>query len=173
VLDLGANVGLFGVWALNRFPGCEITAFEPDPTNAAVARSSIEANGSNDRWHLVEAAATATNGRVPFIQGESSRSRIEPGGGTEVEAVDVFPYFEEADLAKVDIEGGEWVLLADPRFRNLGLTALVLEYHPDQATGPDPRGLALEAVRAAGYEACVVEEFGAGHGMLWAWRTGR
>lgn len=171
VLDLGANVGLFGVWALNQFPGCEITAFEPDPTNVAVARVCIEANASADRWHLVEAAAAATNGRVPFIAGEFSRSRIEPGGGTEVEAIDVFPYFEDADLAKVDIEGGEWSLLADPRFGELGLTALVLEYHPDQAPGPDPRALALDAVRAAGYEARVVEEFGVGHGMLWAWRT--
>ena len=26
LLDLGANIGLFGVWALDRFPGSEITA---------------------------------------------------------------------------------------------------------------------------------------------------
>lgn len=173
VLDLGANVGLFGVWALNRFPGCEITAFEPDPTNAAVARICIEANAADDRWHLVEAAATAADGRVPFIPGEFSRSRIQADGGNEVEGVDVFPYFAEADLAKVDIEGGEWALLGDSRFRELPSSALALEYHPDQAPGPDPRALALDAVGAAGYEARVVEEFGAGHGMLWAWRTER
>jgi FkbM family methyltransferase len=171
LLDLGANIGLFGVWALDRFPGSEITAFEPDPTNAEVARMCIEANEAGDRWQLVEAAATAANGRVSFVSGEFSRSRIESGGGTEVEAVDVFPYFEGINLAKVDIEGGEWAILGDPRFQALSLTALVLEYHPDQAPGPDPRALALEAVRAAGYEARVVDEFGPGQGMLWAWRA--
>jgi FkbM family methyltransferase len=171
LLDLGANIGLFGVWALERFPGSTITAFEPDPTNAAVARLCIEANAAEDRWHLVEAAATASNGRVSFVSGEFSRSRIEAGGGSEVEAVDVFPYLEDVDFAKVDIEGGEWEILRDPRFKDLGLAALALEYHPDQAPGADPRAIALDAVRQAGYEARVVDEFAPGQGMLWAWRT--
>ena len=171
LLDLGANIGLFGVWALDRFPGSTITAFEPDPTNAAVARLCIQANEAGDSWRLVEAAATASDGRVSFVSGEFSRSRIEAGGDAEVEAVDVFPYFEDVDFAKVDIEGGEWEILGDPRFKELGLTALALEYHRDQAPGADPRALALEAVRQAGYEARVVDEFGPGQGMLWAWRT--
>jgi FkbM family methyltransferase len=171
LLDLGANVGLFGIWALDRFPGAQITAFEPDPTNAAVARLCIEASGAADRWRLIEAAATDRDGHVVFLSGEFSRSRIEPDrGGMEVEAVDVFPYFEGVDFAKVDIEGGEWAILADPRFHGLSVPALALEYHPDQAPGPDPRTLALEAVRGAGYEAEVVQEFGPGQGMLWAWR---
>jgi FkbM family methyltransferase len=173
VLDLGANIGLFGVWALERFPGSRVTAFEPDPTNAEVARLCIDASGMGDKWRLLEAAATAHDGPVPFVAGEFSRSRIELQGGALVEGVDVLPYLEEADLAKIDIEGGEWAILDDPRFQELDLTALVLEYHPDQAPGPDSRTLALDAVHAAGYEATVVDEFGVGHGILWAWRTQR
>ncbi len=172
VLDLGANIGLFGVWVLDRFPGVQITAFEPDPTNAAVARKCIDANRDGDGWRLIEAAAMNRDGHVAFLSGVFSRSRIEPGEGTiEVKAVDVFPFFENVDLAKVDIEGGEWAILGDPRFRQLDVPAIVLEYHPDQAPGPDPRAAALEAVRGAGYEAEVVDEFGPGQGMLWAWRT--
>ena len=172
LLDLGANIGLFGVWALERFPGARITAFEPDPKNVAVARRCIEANGVGDQVRLIEAAATDRDGRVAFLAGQFSRSRIEPDvGGLEVKAVDVFPYFEGVDFAKVDIEGGEWAILADPRFRELRVPTLALEYHPDQAPGPDPRSSALEAVRSAGYEAEVVQEFGPGQGMLWAWRA--
>jgi hypothetical protein len=133
----------------------------------------MEANCSGDRWRLIEAAAMDRDGSVAFLSGVFSRSRIEPGEGTiEVEAVDVFPYLERADLAKVDIEGGEWAILADPRFRELEVPAIVLEYHPDQAPGDDPKVLALEAVKGAGYEARVVEEFAPGQGMLWAWRAG-
>jgi FkbM family methyltransferase len=173
VMDLGANIGLFGVWALERFPGSRVTAFEPDSTNAEVARLCIDASGMGDRWRLVEAAATAHDGRVSFVSGEFSRSRIERDGGAEVDAVDVFPYLEQADLAKIDIEGGEWAILDDPRFQELDLPALVLEYHPDQAPGPDSRQLAFDAMHAAGFETSVAIEFGPGHGMLWAWRAGR
>jgi FkbM family methyltransferase len=173
VLDLGANIGLFGVWALDRLPGAVITAFEPDPTNAAVARRCIEANAAGDRWQLIEAAAGNRDGRIGFRAGEFSRSRIEPNGGSlEVEAVDVFPHFDGVDFAKVDIEGGEWAILTDPRFRRLEVPVLVLEYHPDQAPGPDPRALALEVVQDAGYETEMVYEFAPGQGMLWAWRPG-
>ena len=171
VVDLGANIGLFGVWVLDRFPGAEITAFEPDPTNAEVARRCIDANAAGDRWRLVEAAASNRDGRISFLAGEFSRSRIEPGsGGIEVEAMDVFPYLDGIDLAKIDIEGGEWALLGDPRFRDLDVPVLVVEYHADQAPDADPREAALAAVREAGYEAEVVEEFGPGQGVLWAWR---
>ncbi|HET8653193.1 MAG TPA: FkbM family methyltransferase [Gaiellaceae bacterium] len=172
LLDLGANIGLFGVWALDRFPGAEIIAFEPDPANAEVARLCIDANGAGDRWQLIEAAATAADGRATFLSGEFSRSRLEPdAGGLEVDAVDVFPYFGGVDLAKIDIEGGEWAILADPRLREVDVPVVVLEYHADQAPGPDPRSAALEAVREAGYEAEVGQEFAPGQGVLWGWRT--
>jgi FkbM family methyltransferase len=171
VIDLGANIGLFGLWALDRFPGSQVTAFEPDASNAEVARLCIDASGLGGSWRLVEAAAAAHDGRVSFVSGEFSRSRIERDGGHEVDAVDVFPYFEQADLAKIDIEGGEWEILDDRRFQELDLAALVLEFHPDQAPGPDPRAHALNALSAAGYETLVVTEFGPGHGMLWAWHA--
>ena len=170
IVDLGANIGLFGVWALDRHPGAEITAFEPDRTNAAVARLCIDANGAAGRWRLIEAAASDRNGRVSFISGVYSRSRIGEGDD-EVETVDVFPHLEGVDFLKVDIEGGEWALLADPRFRELSVPVLVLEYHRDQAPGPDPRTDALEAIRSAGYAARVVAEFDEGQGMLWAWKA--
>jgi len=169
IVDLGANIGLFGVWALERHPEAEITAFEPDRANAAVARLCIEANGASERWRLIEAAASDRHGRISFISGAYSRSRIG-AGGDEVDAVDVFPYLEDVDLLKVDIEGGEWALLADPRFVELAVPALVLEYHRDQAPGPDSQAAALEAIRGAGYETRVVAEFEQGQGQLWAWR---
>lgn len=171
IVDLGANIGLFGVWVLDRFPGAEITAFEPDPRNAEVTRRCIDANGAADRWRLLEAAASNRDGRTSFLAGEFSRSRVEPeSGGIEVEMTDVFPFLERADLVKIDIEGGEWALLGDPRFRELEAPVLVVEYHADQAPTEDPRGAALAAVRQAGYKAEVVEEFGPGQGVLWAWR---
>ena len=170
VLDLGANIGLFGVWVLDRFPGAQIVAFEPDPGNAALARLCVEANGAGHAWRLVEAAASNSGGRLSFLTGEFLRSRINPGeGAVEVDAVDVFPYLD-VDFAKIDIEGGEWAILGDPRWEAVRVPVIVLEYHDDLAPGENPRDLAIEALRRAGYEVKQTEEFSGGQGILWAWR---
>jgi FkbM family methyltransferase len=171
VVDLGANIGLFGLLAIDRFPGARVTGFEPDPANAEIHERCIEANGLGDRWQLIPAFAAAADREVRFLGGRSSRSRAaadaetaresETGEGAQavaVEAIDVFPHLEEADLIKIDIEGGEWELLGDPRFARLGARAIVLEYHENGCPGPDPRAAALSAIGDAGYEAVSVNE---------------
>ena len=169
IVDLGANIGLFGVVMLDRLPGSRITGFEPDRSNADVHRRTIEANGASGHWRLVEAAASNEDGRVSFLSGEFARSRIDPGSGAdEVEAVDVFPYLERADFAKIDIEGGEWPILQDDRFRTLQTPALVLEYHDDLSPG-DPRELSVQALTAAGYRTELSWNSPA-QGMVWAWK---
>jgi hypothetical protein len=70
---------------------------------------------------------------------------------------------------KIDIEGAEWELLADPRFAALEPNVLVLEYHQDGCPGTDPAQAAEQALRNAGL--AVVHggskpQFGAG--ILWA-----
>ena len=120
IVDLGANIGLFGVQMFARFPIARITAFEPDHTNAEVHRRTMAENHSGGHWQVVEAAASNRDGQVYFRSGEFARSRIEPGDGPEqVDAVNVFPHLERADFAKIDIEGGEWAILGDDRFGEL------------------------------------------------------
>ena len=171
IIDLGANIGLFGVLMRARFPGATITAFEPDSTNAELHRLAMAASNVGNDWKLVEAAASNRDGIVPFRSGEFARSRIETDGATEqVDAVDVFPLLEHADLAKIDIEGGEWAILGDERFARLQTPVLVLEYHPDLSPTDDPRAAAFDAMSGAGYRTLAIREFARDHGMLWAWK---
>ena len=171
ILDLGANIGLFGVFVLGAFPGAQVTAIEADPANAAVLRRCAEANSGRGEWEIVEAAASNRDGEVAFAAGGYSLSHAagpdEPG--TPVRAVDVLPYLGAADLAKIDIEGGEWAILADPRLAEAAPPALVLEYHPRFCTEGDPRAAAVRLLSEAGFEAHPFAERG-GHGMVWAWR---
>jgi FkbM family methyltransferase len=164
ILDLGANVGYFTVDASLRFPGSRIVAFEPDRANAALMRRTLEANGIDAE--LVEAAAAASDGEVLFAQGGFTLSRIDPGG-EPVRAVDVLPRLRDFDLAKIDIEGGEWALLADARFAANAPHALVLEFHPHLAP---PRADAERALTEAGYTIEHRLEFSGNHGLLWALR---
>ena len=172
VLDLGANIGLFGAFVLVQYPEARIVALEPDPANAAIHERAIDANPRAD-WTLVQAAAANEPGTLRFTPGGFSRSHAaDPGGDAiEVPADDVLPRIAEADLVKIDIEGAEWPLLADPRFAETRAQAFVLEYHPEGCPGADPRGEAERALAGAGFEVAsgpAKPQFGTG--VLWAWR---
>jgi FkbM family methyltransferase len=176
VVDLGANIGLFGAYAAARWPSAEILAFEPDPENAAVHERTIAINALGSRWRLVRAAAGARRGTARFLAGDVALSRLagaedDLAGSIEVPVEDVMSALAGADLVKMDIEGGEWTILDDPRFRDSPPHALVLEYHPRFCPGVDSRGSAEAALAAAGFEVRSIWHRADGHGMLWAWQT--
>ena len=173
IADLGANVGLFGAFAFGRFPDASVLGFEPEPANVAVHERSIRANPGKS-WRLIRAAAATVNGTVSF-SGEGFTTGRTGEGELEVDAVDVFPLLETADLLKIDIEGAEWALLADPRFRRLVARAVALEYHPHLCPGDDPQGIAHLLLHDAGYQTADHKVAGLldleGHGMVWAWKS--
>jgi FkbM family methyltransferase len=172
VVDLGANIGMFGLDMLTRYPRARITAYEPDAANAAVHRRLVELNATPE-WRLVEACAGAENGTVTFLTGQETASRIVQDrvpGSVEVPMVDVMPLLAEADLVKMDIEGGEWPLLLDPRFAEV--RSVILEYHPHGCPGDDPAASAREILRSHGFDISTVFHDPGGIGMLWATRLG-
>ncbi len=173
VVDLGANIGLFGALIRRTHPSAQMVAFEPDPTNAALLRRSIEANGGQERWQLIEACAAAEDGMVPFVAHEDTSSRVvaDAGAETMVQAVDVFPFLEDVDLLKIDIEGAEWPLLTDPRFQVDVARVVALEYHPFGCPSPDAGAFARTLLEDRGFETAASSfHLPPGYGMLWAWR---
>ena len=93
-------------------------------------------------------------------------------GERVVPAVDIFRYLDSVDLLKVDIEGAEWELLADPRFPRVAARAIALEYHPRFCPSKSPRALAHEILRSAGYKTADHPLIGPPEqGMVWAWKS--
>jgi FkbM family methyltransferase len=175
VVDLGANIGHFGAWVIGLFPDARMTGFEPDNGNARLLSRCIEANGRERSWKLVKACAWTSNGSLRFVGSRGATSHVPaPGeegpGATTVPALDVFPYLERVDLLKVDIEGGEWAILGDPRFASVPARAVVLEYHPHLCPGDDARGQAFVLLEKAGYTVAPISHRPDGIGMLWAWK---
>jgi FkbM family methyltransferase len=183
VADLGANVGLFSLFLFGEYPDARIVAFEPDPENAAVAAACMDLNGRRGQWELVQACAGTRDGEVAFASTRSGLSLVSPhvvdaaaDGDITVSTRDVFPLLADVDLIKIDIEGGEWDLLSDPRFSALPARALALEYHPHLCPAPDPRTLVTALLRGAGWELHEVfhnpdPPLLHGSGMFWAWRA--
>ena len=171
ILDLGANIGLFGAFAAARWPRARISAYEPDPANADVCRECIAANRLEHRWALTTAAAANRAGELRFHASGDALSHAGEGGNLVVEARDVLGEIAAADLVKMDVEGGEWEILRDPRFAASPPRAIVLEYHPHPSAS-DPRAAVEALLRQAGLaEQSPIFHRGDGHGMLWAWRS--
>ena len=172
VLDLGANIGLFGAVASAQWPRSRIVGYEPDPANAEICRACIEENGLEDRWQLSGMAASNRTGELRFHASGDALSHADDDGEMVVEMRDVLPEIAAADLVKMDIEGGEWAILTDPRFADAPPRAIVLEYHPHLCPEPDPRVAVEKLLRNAGLDASSsIFHRADGHGMLWAWRN--
>jgi FkbM family methyltransferase len=171
VLDLGGNIGLFATWVLGRHPEARVTSFEPDAHNAKVLRATQRANGFDGRWDLVEAAAGAEDGSVSFSTGDFYNSQVVPDGSGElVRAVDVLPLAAEADFVKIDIEGSEWPILADPRLADVRARAFAMEWHKVGCPAEDARAAAIGALERAGFSVLAEPPDDPRYGTLWAWR---
>lgn len=171
IVDLGANVGYFGAFALGRWPGATVTALEPDPANADVHAHAIVLNGLQDRWKLSRSAAAARDGHIRFNASADALSRRSETGDVVVPAEDVLGLVAGADLVKMDVEGGEWEILGDSRLGRDPPAVVVVEHHPEGAPGPDPHGAVLERLAAAGLtRSATIFARDDGYGMVWAWR---
>jgi FkbM family methyltransferase len=176
ILDLGGNIGLFGAFAFGRFAVQDMTSLEPDPENADLLERTIAANHATDRWRLQRVAASNAPGRMRFLGGRFADSRRAEAheGGIEVESVDLFSLDHHVDMLKMDIEGGEWTILEDPRLAGLQARILVMEWHWRSAPQEDAHGAALALLRSAGYEIRLdrVDPRSGHTGVIWASRPG-
>jgi FkbM family methyltransferase len=173
VLDLGGNIGLFGLYALHRWDVESLTSFEPDPANSTLLRATIAANGDQSKWQLEQAAVSNAHGRLPFRAGLFAEARAARNGepAVEVPMVDFFERGKPVDLLKVDIEGGEWAILTDARFEHVAARAIVIEWHEEGCPETDAHAAILGLLARAGYR--VVKDDPAehgGNGVLWALR---
>jgi FkbM family methyltransferase len=177
VLDLGGNVGLFGVDALARWPAATITSVEPDPANLPLLGRCVEVNEATARWKIIAAFAASRPGVVPFSGGRFADSAIAFDGEDvtdQVVAVDALELLSDTDFAKIDIEGAEWDLLLDERFAVCAPAVLVMEWHQRGCPMRDGYQGALELLRRAGYD--VEGEpppVGQHYGTIWAWKPAR
>ncbi len=173
-LDLGANIGMWGLWLHGRFPVRRVVALEPDPQNILRHRTQIELNGLEESWELIEAAAVTADGSVAFTVGQATNGRVTNAlrdGAASVAGRDTFALLDGLDLLKIDIEGGEWALLADPRAGELRVPVVMLEYHADNAASTDPGADARRALERAGYTTETAAETQPGYGVVWGWKT--
>lgn len=129
VLDVGANVGLFGITARHHFPGARIHMYEPNSNLEPYLKHHAERIGAEWFQKAVGAEAGAIN--LQLSHGSMYSVAHETAGGTVQQIA-----FREAierlggkvDLVKLDCEGAEWPIFKDVEsWRNV--RHLTMEYH--------------------------------------------
>lgn len=194
VLDLGGHAGLFALWLRATLPDAHVTSYEPDPENASVLRQCVRVNRLDAHWEVVEAAASTAEGTAQFVSdGPLSQFADTPDALRDEHAVleqifpflrgrrlltphevmvrttDVMPLLAQCDFLKLDIQGGEWPLLTDPRIEALGAVALVIELHPQAAPVDDPLMWTTTLLERLGYALEVMPAHGRER-IIWATR---
>lgn len=161
ILDIGANVGSFALWAERRWPGSRIHSYEPNPGTFAFLKRNTAASTNIQCNNLAVYPGEAK--RLPFF------SRFDGDGeaGLATYATDTFENrvvtakievdvvhpgdLPRGDIVKIDIEGGEADVL---EHLDLSRTSLVLaEFQNGKARARMQAVLAAEFV-AITDEAC-------------------
>lgn len=140
VVDVGAHIGLFGVYCRALNPNIRIIAVEPDPDNLIVLRKNLQTNGISGVEIIAGGICGATGRRKLSVSDDHLNNFILPIGSKEKDlpVVDVYSFrdfcaanqVKKISLLKLDIEGGEYELLKSLRAEDFKiLEALIFEYH--------------------------------------------
>jgi FkbM family methyltransferase len=155
VVDLGGNIGLFAVLAASR--GASVVSYEPHPQ---LAHHLAENTAKWDVECHQAAVVGAPSGPLTLYvnPGRDIRNSLLPRDvadgseltdGVEVPTVPIADVLDrECDLLKIDIEGGEFELLAQGRTALRNAKRVIAELHPF-AGDPDR---AMQLVRDAGFD---------------------
>lgn len=149
VVDLGANVGLFSLLAARC--GCRVVAVEAQRGFIAEISSRLRRNHCEDRVAIECALVGAGHGAFADSTVMESATHFEPGQATPHLSMDTLMarhQLEQIDFLKVDIEGAEFGLFAEPAPWMRRVRCIAMEVHPEFG-----RVDALERVlRAAGMQ---------------------
>ncbi len=179
ILDVGAHIGVFTLYARALCPLARIHALEPEEDNFALLRRNVAANRlENVKLHQVALAGTTGRGRL-LLEADSINHRLARGAdetgaaGERSVAVSRLGDFldnsriPEVGLLKMDIEGGEYDVLGSLTEADFSkLRSIFLEYHDL----PDRRHRELdELLRRSGFSVQVFpSQFEKGMGFMLA-----
>lgn len=184
IVDVGANVGHSVVYWAQHYPEARIDAIEPHPRHAKLLGRVVKLNRLGDRVTMYIVAAGTRDGRG-FLTDDTTASALRDtavGGAIEVPVVDFFLRWGNApiDLLKLDCEGAELDLMMDPRFADLNVKALVVEWHETPRT-PRAKDRIVDRLRELGWQLEIGRENGSpaasrngqllATGLIWGYRS--
>jgi FkbM family methyltransferase len=193
ILDVGANIGIFAIWAHRKYRPKTIQCYEASPRTyacladnvarlidpgmtacRAVNRAVASASGHTLTLHQstrVSGISTLLEpGSVPWIGAASAKDELETHEVTTTTVSDEIKGLASVDLLKIDVEGYFMEVLkgaADPDFAKIKAIVLEVDYLPETGIrASDAEGL----LQSKGYRTDCLDRSQDNNLTFYAWR---
>ena len=164
ILDAGANIGAFTLYALQTAPQARVIAVEPAPDSCGRIRSLLRLHGLESRCALHQVALGRIRGETTIqlnVGSQFRRSGLD-GERVQMETLASLLQGKTLDLLKMDIEGAEYEVLDSlPPSLLRGIKRIVLEYHPNASPQK-----AIQPLISNGFRIAYEQDDGEGYGLL-------
>jgi FkbM family methyltransferase len=162
IIDIGAGLGDFTVYAAQRNPQGRVLAFEPFPESFTLLQQNVALNQLTNVEAQPRAIAAQPGSLALNIGlGEAvQHSTTQAGVNTiEVQAITLQQVFadyglDRCDFLKMDIEGGEYAILRGADANGLQrIERIALEYHDNTSAGQHDE--LVQLLQRAGFQVQV------------------
>lgn len=124
IIDIGAAIGEYSLYAANKYPNSKIYSFEPFPESFDLLKENIKLNNYNNQiFPFNIAVSDNSKGEVLSISkfGNQDNSTHNPVNGsykssiktssTTINEIILKNNLDEVEILKLDCEGAEWKIL--------------------------------------------------------------
>lgn len=181
LVDLGANVGAFSVYAATVARNTRVYAYEPMPEAYRVMQENVHLNKMTEAIKCFNYAVAGTTAeRELFITGtnfffptliapaQPQGTRSQPVPCTTLAEIINVNKLARVDLLKMDVEGGEYDILYQTPLSYLArIQEIRMEYHNLDQEEQNVRGL-KHFLTSQGYTITHEQATSPTNGLLWA-----
>jgi FkbM family methyltransferase len=163
IVDAGANIGSFTLYALLKAPESRVIAIEPAPDTCDRLREVVQEHGFSGRCTIHQAALGPQMGTTMIDLAPESQFRNTGNGDTcvPVFTLDAVVRQAEVDMLKLDIEGAEYAVLGGDSSRCLThVQRMTMEFHPNGSLAD-----LIAPLEGTGLKCVSVRDDGAAYGL--------
>jgi FkbM family methyltransferase len=193
ILDVGANIGIFAIWAHRKYRPKHIRCYEASPRTFACLEDNVRRliDPGMTTCRPVNRAVASTAGEelvlhqskrvsgistlldpsaVPWVVAALAKAELETHTVTTTTISDELKEAGTVDLLKIDVEGYFMEVLrgiADPDFARINAMVLEVDYLPETGIGA---GDAEALLQAKGYRTDCLDRSKDNNLTFYAWR---
>lgn len=168
IIDVGANVGYFSIYARKMFPTADICGYEPNPKAFCTLVNNGEkfqftainqAVGDEDKQFTYDDSGDSIFGKIVECDSDTNDKRIEI-----INLNNIIEHKKKIDILKLDCEGAEWDIIKelDPSH----VYWITMEYHCFHDS-QDVVGL-MQILTERNYEVIKIKNTNQSYGMILA-----
>lgn len=139
VIDIGAHIGVFSLFAVTMAKDVTVYSYEPSDENFSLLKQNVVLNNAQDNVHAFNMGVSGAGGRRKLFINRSNPGANsivrETGESVIVETVSLKDIFdmnalERCDFLKMDSEGMEYEIFYSTREEYLArIKSIMMEYH--------------------------------------------